>query len=161
MSKRHTHTCPIAAMLNIFGDNWTWLIIREAVYGATRFGDFQKNTGISKNLLSDRLSMLVEEGLLETVDIGKTGDRHGYRLTEKGQTLRPVMHAMSLWGNSHLYGDARAPVTLHDPTSGEQITGFEFHTVSGRQVPSDEIVATPGPGASAATVRRLEEANQS
>ncbi len=159
MSKRHTHTCPIAAMLNIFGDNWTWLVMREAFYGATRFGEIQKNTGISKNMLSDRLARLVDEGLLETVNIGTLGERHAYQLTEKGLSLRPVMHAMSLWGNTHLYGDENAPGTLHDAVTGDQITGFSLHTASGRIVALDDIVIRPGPGASEATVRRLAKTN--
>lgn len=158
MSKRHTHTCPIAAMLNIFGDNWTWLVMREAFYGATRFGEIQKNTGISKNMLSDRLAMLVDEGLLETVDVGTLGARHVYHLTGKGRSLRPVMHAMSLWGNTHLYGDENAPATLHDAKTGERISGFQLHTEAGRVVDTDAIIARPGPGASEATRKRLRAA---
>lgn len=160
MSKRHTHTCPIAAMLNIIGDNWTWMVIREAFYGASRFGEFQKNTGISKNMLSDRLSRLVEEGMFETFDIGKTGERQGYRLTAKGLSLQPVMHAMSLWGNEHLYGPENEPVTLHDKTTGERITGFDLHTASGIHVAAKDVTVRPGPGASNATIRRLADSER-
>ncbi|MEL7372034.1 MAG: helix-turn-helix domain-containing protein, partial [Myxococcota bacterium] len=81
MGKRHTQTCPVAGFLNIFGDSWTLMIVREAFYGATRFSEFQRNTGIAKNLLSDRLSMLVEEDILQIENIGERGTRYAYRFT--------------------------------------------------------------------------------
>ena len=59
MAKKHNHPCAIAATLNVIGDRWTMLLIREAFYGTTRFGDFLKNTGISRNLLTERLNQLI------------------------------------------------------------------------------------------------------
>ena len=94
MAKPHTQTCPIAAFLNVFGDAWTLMIIREAFYGATRFTEFQRNTGAARNLLSDRLAMLVSNGVLERQNVGEQGTRYAYRLTDKGQSLVPVLVAM-------------------------------------------------------------------
>ena len=112
MAKRHTQTCPVAGFLNIFGDAWTLMIIREAFYGATRFSEIQRNTGIAKNLLSDRLSMLVAEGVLEREDVGERGSRYAYKLTAKGRSLAPVFIAMSQWSNEHVFGAGGEPVFL-------------------------------------------------
>ena len=94
MANRHTHTCGIAAMMNIFGDRWTWLIVREAFYGSSRFTEFQRNTGASRNILADRLSALIENGIFEEIEVGVRGKRTAYSLTEKGKALSPVMIAM-------------------------------------------------------------------
>jgi len=161
MTQKHTHTCAIAGMLNIFGDNWTWLVVREAFYGATRFKDFQRNTGISRNLLADRLSVLVDEGILEKTDIGTQGTRHAYVLTDKGRSLYPVLVAMTLWGNEHVYGPGREPILMIDTRTGLPVEAMRPVNSEGRKVAPENIAPVPGPGASRATVRRLEEAAES
>jgi len=155
MTHKHTHTCAIAGMLNIFGDHWTWLVVREAFYGATRFKDFQRNTGISRNILTDRLAVLVEEGIFEKVDIGTQGTRHEYVLTYKGKSLQPVLMAMTLWGNEHVYGAGKEPVLMVDAKTGLPVEALRPETSSGRKVRPENIIAQPGPGASEATKRRL------
>ena len=87
MANRHTQTCAIAGALNVLGDHWPLLLVREAFYGSTRFGEFQRNTGIAKTLLSDRLLFLEEEGIFRKEDVGERGTRYAYRLTEKGVAL--------------------------------------------------------------------------
>lgn len=158
MTHKHTQTCAIAGMLNIFGDHWTWLVVREAFYGATRFKDFQRNTGISKNLLTDRLAVLMDEGILEKTDIGTQGTRFAYELTEKGLSLHPVLTAMTLWGNEHVFGAGNEPVVMMDQKSGLPVEAMQPLNAKGRKVLPENIVAIPGPGASKATLRRLEEA---
>lgn len=158
MTHRHTHTCPVAEVLNIFGDHWTWLIVREAFYGATRFSEIQRNTGIARNLLSDRLRLLVSEGILETVDIGTSGTRHAYRLTPKGESLHPLLLALSQWGNTHIYGQENAPAEIIDKRTGRPIPAIAVRGEDGKVLSPDDIEIHPGPGASAATVKRLAEA---
>tara|TARA_R110001606_G_scaffold309402_1_gene456362 strand:- start:4292 stop:4786 length:495 start_codon:yes stop_codon:yes gene_type:complete len=158
MAKRHTHTCPIAGVLNIFGDNWTWLVIREAFYGATRFSEIQRNTGIAKNVLSDRLDVLVNEGILAREDVGENGTRYAYRLTEKGESLHPVLLALHQWGNEHVYGPGNEPVLLLERATGKPLQPFAPTSRDGRRLTRADILARPGPGASKATVRRLAEA---
>lgn len=155
MTHKHTHTCAIAGMLNIFGDHWTWLVVREAFYGATRFKEFQYNTGISRNILADRLTVLVDEGILEKVDIGTQGTRHEYVLTEKGTSLRPVLMAMTLWGNEHVYGAGKEPVLMIDRKTGLPVEALRPVNSAGRRVTQEDIIPVPGPGASKATQRRL------
>ena len=155
MVKPRAKDCQIVGMMHLFGDFWTWLIIREAFYGSTRFGDFQRNTGVAKNLLSERLSQLVEAGVLEKRDVGVQGTRFAYRLTEKGEALFPVLVAMFQWSSEHLYGEGRAPVAMLDRTTGAPIARVETRSEDGRALSHRDIDIRPGPGASSATLRRL------
>lgn len=90
--------CPVACALDLFGDRWTLLVIRDLFLGRTRFKDFAASPeGIPTNLLSDRLERLVAGGLVRRVPL-EGGKRFGYELTEKGDALRPVLLAMKEWG---------------------------------------------------------------
>jgi DNA-binding HxlR family transcriptional regulator len=91
--------CPIACGLDIFGDRWTLLVLRDLVRGAERFKEFAASPeGIPTNVLADRLARLQEEGIVETV-AAADGTRHpAYRLTEKGRALKPVLAAIRDWG---------------------------------------------------------------
>jgi len=91
--------CPVACSLDIFGDRWTLLVVRDLMVGCERFKQFaQGPEGIPTNILTDRLKRLTERGLVRQV-AAADGTRHpAYRLTEKGQALRPVLAAMRDWG---------------------------------------------------------------
>ena len=115
MSKRHTQKCSVAGFLNVFGDGWTLLVIREALYGATRFSEFRANTGIAKNLLSDRLSKLVDEGILATEDIGERGSRNALQLGVS--TLNK-----SIWRTEIKCDDLASPVPLERPRAVPKVT---------------------------------------
>ena len=112
MTKKHLQTCPVAGFLNIFGDAWSLLIVREAFYGANRFGEFLSNTGIARNILTDRLVMLVDAGVLTRVNIGERGARYEYHLTDRGESLLPVIVAISQWANEQLFGKGHEAVDL-------------------------------------------------
>lgn len=155
MKQRHRLTCPVAGFLNVFGDAWTLLLIREAFYGSRRFSDFQANTGIAKNILSMRLDLLVREDILEKHDVGERGTRFEYRLTERGRSLLPVFIAVTQWGNEHVYGAGREPVTLHERSSGEALSSLVPIGSDGNALDLGDIVVRPGPGASPATRRRI------
>jgi DNA-binding HxlR family transcriptional regulator len=155
MARDHTQTCPIASALNIIGDHWTLLIVREALYGATRFGTFQKNTGIAKNLLASRLEQLVENGLMERTAFADRGTTHTYRLTEKGCALEGVMSAITLWSNTHIYGAGAEPVVMKDCATGLTITDMQLLNAAGKSVARHSVEIAPGPGASSATKKRL------
>jgi DNA-binding HxlR family transcriptional regulator len=83
--------CGVAQALDILGDWWTLLIVRDAFFGVRRFRDFQADLGIAKNVLSQRLQHLVEHEILERIDVGEHGRRYEYQLTEKGEALLPVL----------------------------------------------------------------------
>ena len=89
----------MAATLSVIGDHWSILIIRDLFFGLTRFDEFQNDLGIARNVLSDRLKKLTEEGIIERYE--QDGGRKAYRLTEDGLALRKVMIAMAKWGEAH------------------------------------------------------------
>ena len=155
MTRRHAHSCAIAAYLNLFGDNWTWLVVREAFYGASRFGEFRRNTGIARNILSDRLEKLVEAGIMKRADVGVSGTRHAYRLTKKGESLMPLMVAINQWGNEHLYGTGREPVIMCDALSDQKVDALTMRGADGTSIDPKRITARPGPGASDAARKRF------
>lgn len=91
--------CPVACVLDVVGDRWTLLVIRDLLLGRSRFKDFTASPeGIPTNILADRLSRLLRHGLAEQVPAEDGTQRLGYRLTEKGRALAPVMRAMRDWG---------------------------------------------------------------
>ncbi len=155
MSRSHVQPCPIAASLNQLGDMWTLLIVREALNGATRFSHFQRNTGIAKTLLSDRLDQMVRDGLLERHDIGQRGVRHEYRLTKKGRGLVPVMVAISQWGNAWLYGEGKEPVALVHRHTGDPIAPLRPANADGQTFEWRNVQMVPGPGADDALLARF------
>jgi DNA-binding HxlR family transcriptional regulator len=91
--------CPVACVLDVCGDRWTLLVIRDLMFGRSRFKDFTASPeGIPTNILSDRLNRLLRQGLAEQVPAEDGTMRFGYRLTEKGRALAPVLEAMRDWG---------------------------------------------------------------
>jgi DNA-binding HxlR family transcriptional regulator len=93
------HPCSIARTLDVAGEWWTPLILRDVAYGVRRFGEIQEDLGISANVLSDRLDGLVAEGILERRVYRERPQRHEYRLTEKGVELIPALLALMQWGD--------------------------------------------------------------
>ncbi len=107
--------CSIAATVSIVGDRWTLLILRDAFRGIRRFDELQRDLGIARNLLTDRLARLVEHGVLEKVPYQDKPVRYEYRLTEKGIELSPPLVALMHWGDRWMVGDSQPPVVLvHD-----------------------------------------------
>lgn len=95
--------CPIASSLDIVGDKWTLLVLRDLLDGKTRFSEFERSPeSIPTNILTDRLRRLVQHGLADRVKAG--GRRIDYYVTEKGEGMRPVLLAMAQWGNKHVSG---------------------------------------------------------
>ncbi|MBS7809784.1 winged helix-turn-helix transcriptional regulator [Roseococcus pinisoli] len=93
--------CPIARSLEIVGEWWSILILRDAYRGMTRFDEFQKSSGIGSNTLTRRLNRLVEEGLLERRPYSEKPLRHEYLLTAAGRDFEPVLEAFMVWGRKH------------------------------------------------------------
>ena len=106
------HTCSIRRAMDILGERWTLLILRESFYGVRRFSQMQRNLGIARNILSARLQLLVRTGLLERVRYQEEPERFEYKLTEKGLGLYPAVVSIMRWGDEHLAEPAGAPVVL-------------------------------------------------
>jgi DNA-binding HxlR family transcriptional regulator len=104
MSRTYNQVCPIASALDIIGDRWTMLILRDLFLGATRFNQFLQNSpGLPSKLLSDRLKKLEEHGLVERAVYSQHPLRAEYRLTDEGRSLQPVLRALAAWGLDHVF----------------------------------------------------------
>lgn len=124
-------TCPVARTLDLVGDRWCLLIIRDAMDGARSFTDFQHRTGVARNILTDRLRRLVDRGLLKR-ETATSGRRHVYVLTEDGRDLFAVIVAMRQWGERHtftqdevhsvLVDEAGLPLAQLRPTDSRGVT---------------------------------------
>lgn len=95
--------CPVARAVDVVGDRWSLLIVRDAFDGTRRFSDFQRSLGMARNILSDRLRKLVEQGILETQDASDGTAYQEYVLTPQGESLFPVVVALRQWGEQHLF----------------------------------------------------------
>lgn len=102
-------SCPVARSLSILGDRWTLLIIRNAFMKTRRFDDFQKQLGITRHLLADRLNRLVENNIFTKVLYQEAPKRYEYRLTKAGLELYPVILVLTKWGNAWLNEDNSHP----------------------------------------------------
>ncbi len=154
---RHTQCCGVAAALNVLGDHWTLLLVREAFYGSTRFSEFQRNTGIAKTLLSDRLAFLVEEGIFRRENVGEHGTRYAYHLTEKGRALETVMLALVQWSNEHVFGEGKEPMLLLERKTGRPVGELRLRNDRGKPLDARDVAFRAGPGASRAARKRFEE----
>lgn len=113
--------CSIAATVSIIGDRWTLLILRDAFRGIRRFDDLQRDLGIARNLLTDRLTRLVDHGVLEKVPYQEKPVRYEYRLTSKGIELSPPLVALMHWGDRWMVGDGQPPVVLVHEACGTPV----------------------------------------
>jgi DNA-binding HxlR family transcriptional regulator len=111
--------CSLARTLELIGDRWTLLVIRDAFLGLRRFEDFQKSLGVARNVLTDRLNRLVEQGILRRELYQERPERYEYRLTRKGVELWPAMMTMMKWGDRYLYPEGHPRLILHKDCGGE------------------------------------------
>lgn len=127
--------CPVARSIDILGDWWTPLVIRSAFLGCRRFEQFTDSLGIPRNVLTDRLNRLTDEGILERHQYQDRPPRHEYRLTEKGVALYPVIIGLLTWGSEWLdWEDRDPPVQLVDRDSGEPIEPVLVDASTGRPI---------------------------
>jgi DNA-binding HxlR family transcriptional regulator len=138
--------CSIARTLEIVGERWTLLIIRDAFLGRRRFEEFQESLGIARNVLTDRLNRLVDEEILERVRYSERPERYEYRLTPRGEELRLSLSALRQWGDKHL--SEKPPSVLRRKLDRKPV--IVAYVPKGAPVLSlDEVESVPGPGAEA------------
>lgn len=105
--------CPLSCSLELIGDRWTMLVLRDLFIGKTRFGEFlEAPEGISTNVLTDRLAMMERSGLIESRPYSLRPKRLEYTLTGKGEALLPVLQELCRWGNTHLAGTCTPPASF-------------------------------------------------
>ncbi len=139
--------CSVARTLEIIGERWTMLVLREAFYRVRRFEDFQRNIGVARNILSARLRTLVEHGILERVKYQDRPPRFEYRLTEKGIDLYPILIALMQWGDRHAGVETGPPVVLEHRGCGKQTRPTLVCSECGEPIGARDMRAKRGPGA--------------
>jgi len=113
--------CSVARALSVIGDRWTLLILRDAFLRTRRFEDFQRQIGVTRHLLADRLRKLVEQGILERVPYQEKPVRYEYRLTEKGRDLHPVILSLLRWGDRWMADADGPPLALVHKACGHRM----------------------------------------
>jgi len=152
--------CPIAQTLEQVGEWWTFVILRNAFCGMSRFQDFQRHLGISTSILARRLEKLVENGILLRQPSAEDARIVHYRLTEKGRALAPILAAMSLWGEQWAPNPNGPRLTMVEKATGLPVAGVSIRAADGRELQAEQIETVAGPGADDKThalVRMREE----
>ncbi|MDE1918557.1 MAG: helix-turn-helix transcriptional regulator [Sphingomonadales bacterium] len=124
--------CPVARSLDLIGDWWSLLIIRDALEGVCRFTAFQQSLGIARGMLADRLRMLVDHGIFQSVPASDGSAYREYRLTSKGEDLHLVVVALRQWGEAHLYGPEEPRSALVDRQRLEPVAPLTLQAADGR-----------------------------
>lgn len=129
-----TWPCSIARSVDLLGDWWTPLVLREAFLGVRRFDDMQRSLGIGRNVLTQRLKRLVDEGMLDRVRYQEKPDRYEYLLTEQGRDFYPVLAAMAAWGDRWLSGEEGPPVIFHHKPCDHDMTAKVVCSECGEEI---------------------------
>jgi DNA-binding HxlR family transcriptional regulator len=141
--------CSIARTLDVIGEPWSPLILRNVFIGITRFDQLQQTLGISRKVLAERLRWLVDHEVLERREYASKPPRYEYVLTERGSELCDLLLVMVRWGDRWLAGEAGPPVLYRHHACG-QISHVELHcSVCGKPMPATSVDVLPGPGSAA------------
>lgn len=137
MAKRQNkqnETCPVARSVDLVGDRWSLLLVRDAFDGTRRFSDFQRGLGVARSILADRLRSLVEAGIFEVQPASDGTSYQEYVLTPKGEQLFPVVVALRQWGEQHLFDPGEAPSQLVETSSGKPLGLMQPIAADGRVI---------------------------
>lgn len=137
--------CSLAQALEVIGERWTLLILRDAFFGTKRFDQFQRSLGIARNILTARLNRLVAQGILERRPTEDS--RHEYVLTDMGLDLQPILLSMTHWGDRYRPNSKGDRLVFVERATGNPIDRMSVRSGDGRRLKPREIKATPGPGA--------------
>jgi DNA-binding HxlR family transcriptional regulator len=138
--------CSIARTLELIGERWTLLVIRDVFLGNRRFDQIQRSLGVARNVLSARLQRLLDEGVLERRPYQERPPRYEYFLTEKGLDLWPVLVAMIGWGDKYLAGPEGPPIVIQHKECGGRVNDRRICERCGALLEVRDAVAVPGPG---------------
>lgn len=135
--------CSVAQALEIIGEWWTLLILRDSFLGIRRFDDFVDRLGISRNVLATRLDTLVDAGILERAAYDDARGRYDYLLTDKGRALWPVMTALRQWGDEWIYGAGNEPLLLEHRDHGHMTIAQMTCDVCGEPLDARSVLPVP------------------
>jgi DNA-binding HxlR family transcriptional regulator len=139
--------CSVARAIEIVGDRWSILLLREAYYGVKRFDEFEYYVGIAPNILSSRLKKLVDAGIMVRVPLAEHAGRYEYVLTDKGKDFFPTYLALKKWGDDWLAEPAGPQVVFNDRATGKEIKYPKLLTARGKPLCVEDIAIVPGTGA--------------
>ena len=139
--------CPVARSLDAIGDWWSMLIIREALFGSRRFGEFQKRLGLAKNILTVRLRALVEDGIQKMAPASDGSAYQEYVLTPKGRGVFPVLVALRQWSEEFSFSSGECATLLVDRNTGHPVRKLELRAQDGRLLGNGDTEVKANPGA--------------
>jgi DNA-binding HxlR family transcriptional regulator len=139
--------CSVARSLDVLGEKWTLLVIRDALRGKTRFSEFRDSLHVSTDILTDRLATLVEANILERRAYREVGsrERYSYHLTESGRELSLVLAALTAWGDKYR-PSGFGPATFYRDTTNHAPVSVVFSTASGDPLGFEDVEVVSGPG---------------
>ena len=138
--------CPVARALDAIGDWWSMLIIRDALFGVSRFSEFQKRLGLAKNILSVRLRTLVDQGILKTAPASDGSAYQEYLLTPKGRGVFPILVALRQWSEEFDARPDEIANVLVDKEKGQPVRKLELHSQDGRLLNASDTALKPRAG---------------
>lgn len=146
--------CSVARSLSVMGDRWTMLVLRNAFMAIRRFDDFQANLGVTRHVLADRLSRLVDAGVMKKVAYQDKPPRYEYRLTEMGRDLYPVLLALTSWGDKWLDEDRGAPLEYVHKSCGHKFKPTMVCSECREPLSAHDVIPVAGPGLAAAQAKQ-------
>ena len=151
-------SCSIAGALEVVGERWSLLIVRDILLGLRRFDELQGHLGIARNVLQTRLTRLAEEGVIERVPYQERPPRHEYRLTDKGLDLWPTIVALMKWGDRYAPPEGGPAVVVEHRGCGGAVDEHRICEKCGARLQARDAIGRPGPGAAPdhPLVRRAE-----
>ena len=156
LKREYDQVCSIARTLEVLGERWTLLVIRDVFNGNRRFDQIQENLGVARNVLSARLAWLVDEDILEKRAYQERPPRYEYFLTEKGLDLWPVMISLLDWGDRHLAEPAGPPMLILHKGCGGPVDGRGYCERCGERLTARDAYTEHGPGAGAERRQAVE-----
>ncbi len=137
--------CPLARSLDVVGEWWSLLILRDATLGVKRFSEFERRLGMAKNILSARLIALVGAGVMRVVPASDGSAYSEYELTEKGKDLLPVLVALRQWGERHMFAQGGEHSTLLDSVNHQPLAKMTVRSADGRELGVEDLeIVMPG-----------------
>jgi len=140
--------------MEVLGERWTLLIVREAFFGVRRFTELQRNLGIARNILSVRLQVLTRAGILERIQYQQEPERFEYKLTAMGRDLYPAIISIMRWGDAYLAGDSGPPLLLRHQECGHHADPAMVCSHCGERLDPRKVTPERGPGASTVPASR-------
>lgn len=152
-----TENCTVQRTLDLVGEKWSLLLVRDAMNGVRRFDDFRRHVGLSESVLTDRLRKLVAAGIMRTVPYSEPGSRtrHEYRLTRKGWDLWPAMMALKQWGDRYTADPEGPPLEVAHRECGRPVEAVVVCPAGHGALTPPEALTRPGPSAHPATAPAL------